>query len=276
MNVLVAKKNSKSSGQLFQKGFSLLEVMIALMVFIVLMIATVNVVKNQREYNHLLDNQDYMTHVQEAFITFVKVNRFLPCPDTDGDGKENREGAPNFECTFKRGTVPFLELGVPATDVWHQPLLYAINDKADIGVDLDIARPEESASYFNSQSAPVFGWNTLPIGEDIPGAGNLRICGELTPLLTGCSSTTDGDVLLERAAIAVVVSFGENGSATWNAIKTGNAIALDDAEAENMDGDQNYWKAIPSQQEGRKFDDHLFWLLGPDVKYAVISSGGTL
>ena len=239
---------------------------------------TVNVVKNTREYSHLLDNEHYMTHVKEAFITFVKVNRFLPCPDTDGDGKENREGTPNFECTFARGTVPFLDLGVPATDAWGQPLLYAVNERTDANGLLEITLPLESASYFNSQSAPVFNWNTLPIGLNADG-GNYRVCGELTPLAMGCSTATTNENLLEGSAIAVVVSFGENGSATWNAINAnvlGASIGLDDAEAENMDGDQDYWKAIGSQREGQRFDDNLFWLLGTDVKYAVTSSGGTL
>lgn len=273
----LVKKKPTSREPYSQSGFSLLEVMIALMVFIVLMIVTVNSVKNTREYDHLLENQHYMNDVKKAFITFVKVNRFLPCPDTDGDGKENREGAPSFECTFRVGTVPFLELGVPAADAWHQPLLYAVNEKTDMSGTLEITVPLESASYFNNQSAPVFGWNTLPIGVT-PDGGNYRVCGELTPVATGCPPASNGD-LLEASAIAVVVSFGENGNTTWNAINnnlSGASIGLDKAEIENMDGDQDYWKAVGSQREGLKFDDSLFWLLGTDIKYAVVSSGGTL
>ena len=278
LGLSLVKKKPTSREQCLQRGFSLLEVVIALMIFIVLMVVSVDVVKNQRGYDHLLDNQHYMAHVKEAFITFVKVNRFLPCPDTDGDGKENREGAPNFECTFRVGTVPFLELGVPATDAWHQPLLYAVNEKTDMSGTLEITDPLESASYFNSQSAPVFGWNTLPIGVT-PDGGNYRVCGELTDITTGCSTATNNAELLETSAIAMVVSFGENGNATWNAINnnlSGDSIGLDEAEIENMDGDQDYWKAVGSQREGQKFDDSLFWLLGTDIKYAVVSSGGTL
>ena len=278
MNLLAFKKDLKSSKPLSQKGFSLLEVVIALMIFIILMVVSVDVLKNTREYDHLLENQHYMNEVKNAFITFVKVNGFLPCPDTDGDGKENREGAPDFECTFARGTIPFLELGVPATDVWHQPLLYAVNERTDTSGVLEITNPLESASYFNNQSAPVFDWNTLPIGV-IPDGGNYRICGELTNMTAGCSSATSNAELLEASAIAVVLSFGENGNVTWNAINTnasGASIGLDEAEIENMDGDQDYWKAVGSQREGQKFDDSLFWLLGTDIKYAIVSSGGTL
>ncbi len=269
-----------------QGGFSLLEVMIALLIFSVLIITAVNVVKSQREYSHLLENQHYMNQVKKGFITFVKVNRFLPCPDTDGDGKENREGAPNFECTLARGQVPFLDLGVPARDAWNQPLFYAVNTRADSSGLLDIADPVASASYFNNQAAPVFGLNTLPMSVPVTGdptvgggAGNYRICSETTNTTTGCNATTPNGQLLEAFAIAVVVSFGENGARTWGAIHSGingNTIGLDLAEVENMDGDQNYWQAVGSQRTGQRFDDQLFWLLGSDIKYAVISSGGIL
>jgi len=277
MSCILVKKKSPCK-PFFQKGFSLLEVMIALAVFIVLMVVTVNVVQNQRGYDYIVKNEHYMNQVKEAFMTFVKINHFLPCPDTDGDGQENRVGA---ECSFMRGTVPFLDLGVPATDAWNQPLLYAVNERADgpnQGVR-EIHLPDQSASYFNNQSAPVFDFNTLPIGQ-VGDGGLYRICGEMTPVVMGCSTATAPDRLfLEEFAIAVVVSFGENGSATWNAINsngTGASIGLNEAETENMDRDQDYWQAVGSQREGQRFDDQLFWLLGTDVKYAVISSGGTL
>jgi len=268
----LVKQALKQEALTAQKGFSLLELVIALTIFVVLMIATVNVVKTLREYDHLLENERYMTSVKGAFMTFVKVNQFLPCPDTDADadGKENREGAPNFECTSEEGKVPFLDLGVPAVDAWNQPLFYAINNEADSSVG--IVKPLASARYFNRALAPAFTLNTWPIGES-GSVGNYRICGEEA---ASCSSSTTADGLLEAAAIAVVVSFGENGAVTWSAINSGTNIGLDDAEAENMDGDQNYWQAIGSLREGKAFDDQLFWLLGDDLKYAIMSSGGTL
>lgn len=285
---LRVKKNLQRRKPCVQRGFSLLEVMIALLVFIILMVVTVNVVKNQYVYDHLVENDLYMTQVKKSFITFVKVNRFLPCPDTDGDGKENRAGAPKFECTKALGTVPFLDLGVPATDVWNQPLLYAINTRADSDGVLDIDKPKEAASYFNNGAdpvlapAPVFTLNTYPIGEEgEPGAGggsgNYRVCGEIAPFSPGCSaSIADERSILEHHAIAVVVSFGENGGATWKAINAGETLGFDDAEAENMDGDRFYWQGVGSQREGLYFDDKLFWLVGTDLKYAIISSGGSL
>jgi len=256
-----------------QKGFSLLELVIAMAVLAALAVVTVNVVKNQQEYSHATQNEQYMKQVKSAFMTFVKTNGFLPCPDTDGDGRENRVGTSPFACTLARGMVPYLDLGVPRADAWQQPLFYAVNDKSDISGVLDIVNPNEAASYFNKQNAPVFGFRTPPVGA-IGGRGNYRICSELTDVAIGCTSSTGS--LVEEFAIAVVVSFGQNGAATWNERSTGVSAGLDAAEAENMDNDQNFWQAEGSQRAGRAFDDQLFWLLADDVKYAITSSGGNL
>ncbi len=270
---LVRSKDQKS------RGFTLLEMALALGILVILMVATVQVVKNEREFSQMAKNEVYMKDVQEALMTFLKVNRFLPCPDSDGDGKENRQAVAPFECTEAEGQIPFLDLGVAQEDAWHQPLFYAVNARADRNGILDIWNPLASASYFNNQGAPVFGLNTRPFGGSASGrggAGNYRVCGERTPVAMGCSATTGNGFFLEEFAIAVVVSFGQNGAATWNAINTNTNAGLGEAETENMDRDQNYWLATGSQREGQSFDDQLFWILNSDVNYAILSSGGTL
>ncbi|MCF6254279.1 MAG: prepilin-type N-terminal cleavage/methylation domain-containing protein [Thiomicrorhabdus sp.] len=256
-----------------QKGFSLLELVIAMAVLAALAVVTVNVVKNQQEYSHAIQNEQYMQQVQSAFMTFVKTNGFLPCPDTTGDGKENRATTSPFECTLARGRIPFLELGVARTDAWQQPLFYAVNTKADSSGLLEIADPNKAASYFNNQGAPIFGFRTPPVGK-VGGTGNYRICSEFTDIATGCPGSSTS--LIEEFAIAVIVSFGQNGAATWNEINTGTSAGLDAAEAENIDNDQNFWLAEGSQRAGRAFDDQLFWILAGDVKYGITSTGGHL
>lgn len=262
------------------KGFSLLEITIALMVLVVLMVATVSVTKNTREYDHLLENEAYMSEVRSALIMFVKVNGFLPCPDDNGDGKESRENTSNFACTTDQGKIPHLDLGVSATDAWGQPLLYAVNAQADSSGTFGFPIPQASARYFNNQNAPTFSFDTLPLGRDANananrGVGNYRVCGDTLSLTSTCTSGSASDDLVELAAIAVVVSFGKNGAATWSAFGSPDS-GWSAAEAENMDDDLNFWKASGSEREGQKFDDQLFWILGGDVKYAIISSGGQL
>lgn len=267
--------NNTAKKQPRQTGFSLLELVIALMVLMVLMVVTVTVVQNQREYDRLLHNTHDMENIHSALMTFVKTNGFLPCPDTSGDGKENREAIAPFACSFERGRLPFLELGLSAGDAWRQPFFYAVNTRTDSSGVLDIADAKASASYFNNQNSPqpFFNVQTRPFGEGDNGAGNYGICGEQTPSnLTTCSSSD----LIESAAIAVVVSFGQNGAATWAELNGGASAGLNNAEAENIDKDQFFWKAAGSERSGARFDDQLIWITAWDIKSAIISSGGRL
>jgi len=268
-----------SNNKANNKGFSLLEASIALMVLVILMVTTVNVVKSTRDYDHLLDNDVYMKEVRSALMMFVRVNSFLPCPDSNGDGKENRQGAPSFECSTDQGKIPYLDLGVAETDAWGQPLLYAVNAQAD--TPFSPTALQASARYFDNRNPPAFSFDTFPLGRtssgnDNRGIGNYRVCGEITSLSHGCTNSTSSDEILEFSAIAVVVSFGQNGAAAWHAFNSKNRGELSDAEFENVDDDQQFWKASGSRQEGQAFDDQLFWILGGDVKYAIISSGGQL
>jgi len=54
---------------------------------------------------------------------------FLPCPDRDGDGREDRSGN-SGECmsagTTERGGLPWLTLGVKGHDAWGSRFTYAV------------------------------------------------------------------------------------------------------------------------------------------------------
>ena len=257
------------------RGFSLLELVIVLAIISIFSVVTVNIGKNTREYDGLTKNEIYMNTVQENLMTFVKANFFLPCPDVDGDGIEDRINVAPFECEASRGRIPFLDIGVSATDAWNQPLFYTINARA--GHANDIQNAGESASYFNNglapgQPAPVFNFTTPPMNDDA-GTGNYQVCGEDTLLTSGCTA----DSFIATAVIAVVVSFGQNGAATWKEFNLGVNAGLDAAETENVNrSNRLFWLAPGSHREGQNFDDQLFWITGWDVKSAVISSGGSL
>jgi len=257
------------------KGFSLLEIMIALLIMSVLLFGVAYTAQTARNFEQYTENKQYMNRVHDSLLTFVQVNGFLPCPDTNGDGTENRNLAVPA-CNDANGRLPFLDLGVAETDAWGQPIFYAVNrDTDNIGGTSDIASVGNSASYFNNQNAPVFGFNTPPVGNTLTGAaGNYSVCGERTPLnLAACATA---NVLIEGSAVAVVVSFGQNGATTWAGIVGGGNTNLANAEAENADNDLVFWLAEGSIVEKQEFDDQLFWLTGYDVKYAIIKSGRAL
>ena len=55
---------------------------------------------------------------------------YLPCPDTDGNGTENRP--PSGECFQERGFFPWRDLGTASQDAWGNRIRYAVTaDLAD-------------------------------------------------------------------------------------------------------------------------------------------------
>lgn len=253
------------------KGFTLLEVTIALTVISVILFGAVGITSKLDEFDKYQENKRYLEKVEDAFYTFIQVNRYLPCPDTDFDGRQNRQGGPDFECTSEEGAVPYLELGVPSLDAFKEPLYYAVNNRADTG---DITDSDLSASYFRNETAPVAGYdlNTPPFGAN-RGVGNYTVCAETAGV---CNAGTANQDVLEFAAIAVVISFGENSSNTWALRAAGNEALLSNQEEENADDDNFFWQARGEGTGNAQFDDQLFWLTAYDMKYAVIKSGGGL
>lgn len=244
-----------------QRGFSLLEIIIALAILGFLLSGLFNGYGKIRDFDDYVENRLVMADVEQAFYTFVQVNGFMPCPDTNGDGLENRETSAPFECSDKNGTLPYLDLGVRATDVWGQAFHYSVNNRSDASGTLEIGDPDKSASYFSNQTPPGFAFNTPPFGT-IKGDGNYTICAQSA---TVCDGTTASADMVEQAAIAVVISYGVNGGNTWG----GGAVTTQ--ETENRDDDNYFW-----QSSSGGSDDQLIWFSGYDVKYAYIKSAGAL
>lgn len=130
------------------KGFSLIEVALALLligIFFASLLTTnsaITLVEKQQK------QQDEMSAIHQAMLTYLKVNRYLPCPDTDGDGKQNRKQVSGVSvCKSRSGRLPYRDLSVEATDLWKQPYYYQVNARA------------ENKKYVNDmcQTASIFG-----------------------------------------------------------------------------------------------------------------------
>jgi prepilin-type N-terminal cleavage/methylation domain-containing protein len=245
-----------------QSGFSLLELSIALTILTILSVGLSSSLSKVNDFDKYAENRIILQKNYSAFLTFVQANGFLPCPDTDGNGLENRENT--FQCTSKNGQVPYQDLGIPFGDVWGQPLHYSVNNQAD-DASGEVLLPAKSASYFSNQpGAQHFDINTPPFGSN-PGTGYYTVCNELEA--ASCTASTPSSAKSGFSVIAVVISYGKNGAQTW----AGNASSV--GEIENSDNDNYFWQAKGSNVAADEFDDQLFWLTGYDVKYASLKSG---
>lgn len=79
------------------------------------------------------DTRTIINNADHALRGYMSVHRRLPCPDTDGDGQENREdngtadNPTDDSCPSYEGNLPFVTLGLPSgRDVWKNRLRYGV------------------------------------------------------------------------------------------------------------------------------------------------------
>jgi prepilin-type N-terminal cleavage/methylation domain-containing protein len=241
-----------------QSGFSLLEMAIVAVILSILSIQLIHSRAINEDYDRQRENRSLTLEAKTLLISFVQTNGYLPCPDSDNDGWENRTGN---QCTATSGKLPHLMLGAPPDDAWNERLFYQVNTHANT---TDIEDSNSAASYFSATAAPLFTLNTPPTGV-IAGAGTLTVCSESET--SQCNASTNSDDILEKGAIAVIVSFGKNSTQTWNLIDAASVNALSAVEKENADGDGYFWQSSINQA-----DDALAWLTGYEMKYAILKS----
>lgn len=106
------------------KGFTLVEIAIVVLIFGLIIGGIMGPLKTQLDNLDRKEAESLIDATKQAMIGFAIRNGRLPCPDTNGDGQENKPGA---NCTNSSGTVPWALLGVPSLDAWNQPLTYRVD-----------------------------------------------------------------------------------------------------------------------------------------------------
>src|SRR6266849_5484579 len=117
------------------KGFSLVELAVALAIIALLLAGALIPLSTQIEVRNVADTRRGMESIREAIIGFGQANGRLPCPadgtivaGTAGAGTEARSGVDhNKTCTNVFGVVPWATLGVPETDAWGRRFSYWVS-----------------------------------------------------------------------------------------------------------------------------------------------------
>lgn len=114
------------------RGFTLIEVAIVMIIVGLLisgLIAPLSAQLDARNYN---ETRNALTEVKEALIGYAlshtatdgSGNPYLPCPDTDGDGDEDRNAGGN--CVNDVGGLPTIALGLVSNDSWNNQYIYRV------------------------------------------------------------------------------------------------------------------------------------------------------
>jgi prepilin-type N-terminal cleavage/methylation domain-containing protein len=112
-----------------QNGFTLVEMAIVLVIIGLLVSAFLVPLSAQRDLKDYAEVRSNLEQIKEALYGYALSHVALdgrphfPCPDTDGNGTENRTGT---ACTSTEGALPTQELGLVGTDSWDNNYDYRV------------------------------------------------------------------------------------------------------------------------------------------------------
>lgn len=241
------------------KGFSLVELAVALAIIALLLAGALIPLSTQIDVRNSGDTQRSMESTREAIIGFAQANGRLPCPanggtpagtvDTTtwatsiGAGAEQWDPA-NNRCYTVFGVVPWATLGVPETDAWGRRLSYRVSSAF-----ADAVSPPGAATY-ESRSSPALvpanaalmsPTNQVPLCPSplipTPAQSSFALCslGDIAVFTRGGATTTA--VPLGTSLPAVFISHGKNGFGAWQTTGTRlSPIPSSNDEAANVNG----------------------------------------
>ncbi|QCU90783.1 type II secretion system protein [Thiomicrorhabdus sediminis] len=252
-----------------QGGFSLVEMMVVLAILGILFVGVTEGMKSFQETELGKSNNEKLDLVKQQLLKFVQAEKYLLCPDSDGDGYENRTPSAvvigtlgNVQaCTVSYGTVPYRDLGLKesqAVDAWNNAIAYAVNTQTTDAQK--ICDKTEAASMFCNLVPGVL-WFSL---ADTPplainrGDGNYYIC-KLGVAQCDATFVLDSNNVLQDATV-VLVAFNQTGQQAWD-----DCSELSTSQQENCDADLYYQKQSYSSG-GVIDDDQIQTINGYEIK----------
>lgn len=202
---------------------------------------------HQHHHQAFRANEQKLIDIQQGLLQFFSYYQYLPCPDTDGNGHENRndQGA----CSQTQGRLPHLTLdNLHAQDAYGNPFFYAINTEADNNNLRDPCTAASlfaqkghasysiyqcpttqqtycSSSYCNAactntcspktiekHQPPYFMRITPPLANQNALLGNLRLCRQHAEQ---CDLNTQNSHHRANQIPLIVISYGSEGHQIW-------------------------------------------------------------
>ncbi len=256
-----------------QKGFTLVELAIVLVIVGVLLGGFIGSLASRIEVTQRDNTKDQLEDIKSALLGFAGAEGRLPCPTTTtGDGEEQPVGG--GACTLQYGFVPGRTLGLSGAynlddllvDAWGNPIRYSVTTS-----DTDA-------------------FTTSGVG-DIQDTGmatldpNLVVCSEDSAAGTSCSA---GNTLLDKAPF-ILLSLGKDGNEFVTTVapssdqgeNAGEATVAANATGENLAYTVGNNRVFVSKDfsgvdsTAGQFDDLIVWV-SPYILYSRMIEAGQL
>lgn len=129
-----------------QQGFSLIEMAVVLVIIGLLVTGLLMPLSAQIDQRNFNETQRELIEIRDALLGFSLSNTaatgqpFLPCPDTNADGFEDRLAG---VCANPVGGLPWATLGLGRADRWSNPYIYRVTlafANSNTGFDLTTPR----------------------------------------------------------------------------------------------------------------------------------------
>lgn len=229
-----------------QRGFSLVELAVVLVILGFVLAALLLPLQAQRENTFRLQTENQLEIAKRALIGFAQTNGRLPCPATAvSGGLESPAGGGT--CTNQLGYLPAATLGLQpanedglAIDGWNNPILYGVTQVNSAG---GAATPD----FTTANEMNVVGVANL--------APDLVVC----PEADNCPAT----YLIDNA-VAIIYSLGPTG-----------ALASQGADEDENPTAPGADTQFVSQSPTSTFDHIVVWI-SPYVLYNAMIQAGQL
>lgn len=151
----VAMLKIKPLKKIKQQGFTLVEIALAVLLISLLLGGSLAITGAFRDLDQQEQVEEQLSKISKAMEVYLAVNKHLPCPDTDGNGRENRHSN-GVQCASDAGALPFVDLAVVGKDPWNNAFAYKVNERVDVishhSYITDICQP---ASIFGRAGVPT-------------------------------------------------------------------------------------------------------------------------
>lgn len=113
-----------------EQGFTLVEMAVVLTIVGLLLSGVLMTLSSQRDMKDYVETRNKLALAQEAIYGYAASHiaadgkPYLPCPDIDADGVENRTGS---GCSDDVGELPVVDLGLENRDNWNNRFIYHVD-----------------------------------------------------------------------------------------------------------------------------------------------------